>query len=115
MFKRCPKCFFKWPQRFDFLSDPSLEVLGYQVNFGNLTAGIFLFNHDCFGTLAVPAGAFKDLCHGPIFKERATGSRECPGNCLREDDLAPCPTRCECAYVREILQVVKKWPKKAEA
>lgn len=115
MFKQCPKCSFQWPRQLDFLGDPSLEAIGYQANFGDLMAGIFLFNHDCNGTLAVPADAFKDLYAGPIFKERATASRECPGHCLHEDDLDPCPARCECAYVREILQVVKKWPKKVEA
>jgi hypothetical protein len=25
--------------------------------------------------------------------------------------LDPCPTHCECNFVREILQVVNNWPK----
>lgn len=96
----------------DFLNDPGLKPIGYQANFEALTAGIFLFNHDCYGTLAIPAGEFGDLYAGPIFKERATGSRECPGYCLHEDELAPCPARCECAYVREILQLITAWCQK---
>lgn len=115
MFKCCPKCHFEWPRRDDFLHDPELKVIGYQVNFKNLAAGIFLFNHSCFGTLAIRAEDFLDLYHGPIFKERATGGPECPGHCLHEDDLAPCPSHCECAYVREILQLIRKWPKNVTA
>lgn len=115
MFKRCPKCHFEWQQRTDFLEEPGLQVIGYQVNFDALAAGIFLFNHDCKGTLAIPAAEFLDLHHGPIFKERATDSPHCPGYCLHEDELDPCPVRCECVYVREILQVIKQWPKKVIA
>ena len=115
MFKQCPKCFFEWPRRVDFLDDPNLDPIGYQVNFNALAAGIFLFNHNCNGTLGVPASEFLDLYKGPLFKERATDSPECPGHCLHEDDLDPCPARCECAYVRQILHLIKKWPKKIEA
>jgi hypothetical protein len=115
MFKQCPKCFFEWPRRVDFLADSNLEVIGYQVNYISLKAGIFLFNHDCSGTLAIPAGEFMDLYNGPIFKERATDSPECQGHCLHEEDLASCPARCECAFVREILQLIKNWPKQVEA
>ena len=111
MFKRCPNCGFEWSSRDDFLSDPRLRVIGYQVNFQSLDAGIFLFNHKCNGTLAIPLEQFKDLYDGPIFTERATGSDDCPGFCLYEDRLEPCPARCECAYVREILQIVREWPK----
>ena len=90
-------------------------AIGYQVNFKSLDAGIFLFNHRCKGTLAIPAEQFRDLYKGPIFKERATGSDDCPGHCLHEDQLDPCPVRCECAYVREILQIIRRWPKPVEA
>lgn len=114
MFKQCPKCSFQWPRRLDFLQDPDLVPIGYQVNFKSLAAGIFLFNHSCKGTLAIRAHDFQDLYHGPIFKQRATGGPECQEKCLHEADLAPCPARCECSFVREILQVVRQWPKKTE-
>ena len=115
MFKRCPACGHAWSVRNDFLSDPGLRVIGYQVNFGSLEAGVFLFNHTCKGTLAIHAHEFKDLSCGPMYKERATGGEECQGHCLHEDDLGPCPARCECAYVRDILQIVRQWPKPVEA
>lgn len=110
-YKKCSVCGFAWPTREDFLSDPDLELIGYQVNFKELTAGILLFNHSCKGTLAVRANDFKDLHDGPVFRERATEGPDCPGHCLHEDDLRPCPAQCECNFVRDIIQRIKSWSK----
>ncbi len=111
-FKTCPVCNTAWHSRADFLSDSELELIGYQVSFRDFTAGIFLFNHTCKGTLAIRAQAFRDLYEGPIFSQRAIGTSDCPGHCLHESDLDPCSTHCECAYVREIMQIIKNWPDK---
>ena len=105
-------CGFVWSTRSAFLEDPALELIGYQAHFEDLKLGCFLFNHTCKGTLAVQAEAFWDLHRGPVFMERATGSDQCPGYCLHQDVLAPCLAHCECAFVREILQVIKNWPHK---
>jgi len=116
-FKECG-CGHKWETREDFMSDPTVEVVGYQVNFGNLQAGLFLFNHGigkCRTTLAIPAGDFLDLHKGPIFKERLLGTPECGGECLHRDTLRPCPARCECSFVRDVLTEVVHWPKRPAA
>jgi hypothetical protein len=110
-FKTCTKCGFVWPERLSFLSDPQLRIVGYQVDFDELVAGLFLFNHSCGTTFSVKAGDFRDLYNGPIFKERLNGTEKCPSYCLYQNDLHPCPAKCECAYVLEITQVVLKWPK----
>ena len=110
-FKRCPLCQFVWPSRDRFLADPQLTLIGYQVNFPELTAGFFLFDHSCRTTLSVEVGRFRDLYNGPIFSERATGTEECPEYCLRQSELRRCPTKCECAYVREVMQIIRKWPR----
>jgi hypothetical protein len=111
-FKRCPSCPQVWPSCSGFLEDRELELIGYQVNFNALELGLFLFNHAaCRTTLAVHASLFKDLYVGPVYTERKTGSGDCPGFCLRECEFGPCPAQCECAYVREILRIVKTWPK----
>ena len=110
-FKVCPLCDAVWGSRDDFLRDPDLELIGYQVDFRELTAGLFLLNHSCNGTLAIEAHDFEDLYDGPIFKERSTGSEDCPRYCLHQDELEPCPAECECAYVREIVQVGRNWEK----
>jgi len=74
-------------------------------------AGTFLFRHRCEGLVEMHAGEFSDLYNGPMFGEPRTGSEDCPGYCLRKDELRPCPAKCECAYVREIISIVEKWPK----
>ncbi len=107
-FKICTKCGFEWKTRDDFLKDDNISIIGYQVNFEVLTAGIFLFNHSCEGTLSLAVSEFEDLYDGPVYQERVTGSDECPEHCLREDELGPCPNKCECVFVREIIQILKK-------
>ncbi|MBM4308111.1 MAG: hypothetical protein FJ123_15375 [Deltaproteobacteria bacterium] len=93
------------------MEDPALNLIGYQVNFDFLEEGLLLFNHSCGTTLAVMAGAFKNLYDGPIFSERLTNTDECPQYCLRQEELRPCPAKCGCAYVREIIQIINNWTK----
>jgi hypothetical protein len=111
VFKKCPLCGFPWERRSSFLSDPGIEIIGYQACFKNLTAGSFLFNHSCAGTLAILVEEFQDLYDGPVYEERKTGTDKCPQYCLHNEELARCPARCECAFVREIIQLVRGWPK----
>jgi hypothetical protein len=107
-FKKCPFCGHLWPSRKDFLKDTSTDLIGYQVNFDHLHLGLFLFNHlTCGTTLGIPAGLFSDLYKGPIFSERLTDTKACPAYCLHQNQLDPCPAKCECSYIREILQVVR--------
>lgn len=108
MFKQCSLCKHEWKEREDFINDPSLTVRGYQINFNHLKEGLFLFNHACGTTLAIPAGEFTDLYDGPIFTEHKANSPECPNYCLSETDLRPCPEECECAFVRQILYIMSK-------
>jgi hypothetical protein len=117
-FKRCPKCRCPWSQRLDFLADPAVRLVGYQVSGFEERSGLFLFNHlatGCGTTMALAADKFADLHDGPIFVESLRGSRDCPGHCLRENDLDPCAARCECRFVRDVMQVVRNWPKCAGA
>jgi len=107
-FHVCPNCAFSWNSRNDFLNDENVTIIGYQVHFEELTAGLFLFNHSCKGTFALEVSAFEDLYNGPVFRQKALGSEECPGHCLHESLLDPCPAQCECVFVREIIQVLQK-------
>jgi hypothetical protein len=110
IFKQCTCCGFQWRSRDAFLWDQTAVIVGYQARFKELETGIFLFNHSCGTTLAIQAGVFKDMYNGPIFQERATGTDDCPGYCLNKNTLKPCPAKCECAYVREIIQLIKTYP-----
>lgn len=108
MFKKCAVCRHIWTTRQDFIADQNVEIIGYQSNFVELEAGLLYFNHSCNSTLAIPVGLFSDLYAGPIFEERKTGTDNCPGYCLHKKELGRCPAECECAYVREIIQILKK-------
>ena len=111
-FKKCSSCGQIWKTREGFVGDPAIDIVGYQVNFPSLGDGLFLFNHNCQTTLTLRASEFKDLYDGPIFTERLTNSEDCPEYCLHKDNIERCPARCECAYVREIIQLIKNWPKR---
>jgi len=111
-FKVC-SCGFSWEERADFLSEPLLQLVGYQVHFEHLELGLFLFNHaSCGTTLSVRSGDFLDLLSGsPVYSHRLSGTDDCPEYCLRKEDLRPCLERCECAFVRDVMQVILGWPK----
>jgi hypothetical protein len=112
-YKKCPVCGAEWRTREDFLSDPDIQVCGYQVNFDALHLGFFLFNHmTCRNTLGAKASDFLDLHKGPVFQKRLSGSAECPGYCLHSSELRPCTARCECAFVRDALDRLNHWPKR---
>ena len=115
IFKKCTCCGHTWTTREDFLSDPMIEIIGYQVRFDNLKLGFFLFLHnvpECGTTLTIKAGEFSDLYDGPIYEEPLTNTGECPEYCLNKEDLRPCPAKCACAYVREVSQIIKNWTKR---
>lgn len=114
-FKKCTACTKEWKDREEFLSDPEVVLAGYQVHFEELTAGFFLFQHRsqaCGTSIAIDVDGFTDLHHGPVFEKRLAGTDACEGHCLRESDLLPCPAHCECAFVRDIMQIVREWPKR---
>ena len=108
MFKQCSVCGHRWATRRDFMADVNVEIIGYQANFKNLTSGLLYFNHVCKNTIALHADVFADLYDGPVFKERKFETDECPGYCLHKADLRPCPAECECSYIREIMQLLKR-------
>ena len=116
IFKKCTMCREIWRSRKIFLSDQNVEVRGYIANFDHLELGIFLFDHKlCGTTLSIRASRFLDLYDGPVFEERLTGTEECPAYCLNEKELRPCPAKCECAYVREALNILVNWNKDSQS
>jgi hypothetical protein len=111
-FKECSNCSKVWRERGDFLADPDVKTVGYWANFEDLKLGLFLFNHEeCKTTLGIRALEFMDLYDGPVFESRLTDSGDCPGYCLLESELRSCPAKCECAWVREVLDKVATWSK----
>ena len=111
MFKKCPLCNHLWQKREDFLADSDLEIIGYQVCFEGVKEGLFLFNHRCNTTLALKVQAFDELYEGVRYDFAATGTDKCSGFCLHIEELNACNAKCKYAYVREIIQIIRKWPK----
>lgn len=107
----CPMCRKEWFSREEFLSDPEITLEGYKVNFVELKAGFFMFRHQGIHPITLVVEKFADLYEGEIFEERATGTDECPAYCLYEKELGRCFARCECAFVRDIIQIIKHWEK----
>ncbi len=117
-FKKCSGCGHDWDTRDGFMSDPLVNLIGYQVNFDALETGYFMFNHldpECLTTLALHTGLFRDLYHGEVYHEKKTGSVKCPGHCQISGNLKVCTAKCECSFVREVMRIVLRWPKGAAA
>ena len=111
-FKVCPNCNVTWETMDEFLSDPTLEAAGYQVNFEDLKGGLFYFTHhveNCRTTMAIEVAQFASLSDRELLAPSGCmPGGECPGSCMRKDDLSPCPVECECVWVREVMQIIKK-------
>jgi hypothetical protein len=115
-FKICTNCFAEWKSLDDFLSDPELKLVGYQVAFEDLEGGLFFFNHNrknCGTTLAIPVKDFTLLSLRPIVIRRPAPFKCDLGLCVRKGSLEPCPVACECVWVREIMQVILNWKKRS--
>lgn len=108
-FKTCSMCGFAWKDQVSFLNDANVLIIGYQACFANPKRGLFFFNHSCHGTFTLAVHVFENLYDGPMFQNKLTGTDECPGYCLYKKKLGPCPAKCECAYVREIIQIIKSF------
>jgi hypothetical protein len=113
MFKICNSCGKQWETREGFLSDPEIEVTGYQTFFSNLKVGLFLFNHSCHTTLSIESELLLDLYKGPFHHDRnPVKGRKCPQKCLTENYLSPCSDTCKCSFISKLLSILKNWEKK---
>jgi hypothetical protein len=110
-FKNCTACRFEWMDRDSFLSDPDLKIIGYQVDFYGDRESLCLFNHNCGTTLSIQESKLGDLYNGPKYKNILSNNEECPGHCLDVNNLNPCGLDCKFAYGRELVQIIKTYPK----
>lgn len=103
-------CAFKWQSRDDFIEDPSLEINGYLADLEELKYSQFYFTHNvagCGSTMVIEARDFFSLYSGPSYKERRTDQEDCPGYCRDKEQLDRCAAYCECAFNREIIQLIR--------
>lgn len=97
----------------DFLNDPTVVLLGYQVHFRQMSSGFFLFNHmRCRSTMGLDAGLFTHMSDVPLFNECQLRDTRCPEYCLRSGLSEEPPELCDCSYVQGIVHRIQKWPKK---
>jgi len=108
IFKICGNCSEKWKFRTDFLKDKNLKIIGYQAHFKDIEKGLYLFDHNCKTTFGVKVSKFKSLYHRIKYDTIKTGTDECTGKCLIKNNLEPCKAECRLAYLREIMQIIKK-------
>lgn len=110
-FKKCSMCRKIWANKDIFLDDESIELEGYAADFEKLENGLFYFTHrvqGCFTTMALEAREFLSLYTGEKYPDSKMGGDECPRLCLDRKELGRCPTFCENAFVREIIQIIRE-------
>ena len=110
-FKTCKQCARVWASREEFFGDRALVLSGCQVETDRPAGSVLLFDHKapgCGTTLAVSVKELADLYAGPVYKVNWAPSAKCPQHCFNPQDLEPCPAQCASAFVREILQAVRK-------
>jgi hypothetical protein len=114
IFKQCPCCHKIWETREKFLSDPDIKIIGYKAHFEILDLGMFFFNHlvdNCCSTITIYVKQFKELYTGKYYDIDKRGTNECKGYCNSIENLNRCDAFCECAFAREIIQLIKEYPK----
>ena len=110
-FKHCTLCPALWVEAEDFIRDLELRVEGYLAAFTNPEEGLILVTHrkaECGTTLAIPAGALRRFYHGPEYVAHHTGDDDCRRLCVTRDELEACDVECDMAWVREIIQLLRR-------
>jgi hypothetical protein len=110
-FKTCSLCRHCWQRLNDFVLDPALRVEGYQASFLDPKKGLILLTHqaeNCDTTLAIKVEALEPLYDGPTYLERHTGGDDCGGYCLSQGKLEECLAECDMAWVRKVLQLLRR-------
>jgi len=110
-FKQCNLCGMVWPSYRDFVTDLQLRLEGYQASFDDPELGWILVTHmveGCHTTLAVRAGELRVLRDGPEIAEYRTGLEDCIRLCLDRGRLEDCTAPCAMAWVRHVLQWLRR-------
>ncbi len=110
-FMTCKQCGKAWGERCEFFSDQTIVLSGCHMEADHPVSSALLFDHkaaDCGTTIAVGVRQLDDLFTGTRHKVKWATSPMCPGMCFDPTNTEPCDKECACAYVRGILQEVKK-------
>jgi hypothetical protein len=105
-FRTCGMCRKPWATRQDFITDPSLRLLGLQAVPDYPDANLLVYEHDCGTSVSVLASRLRDLVAaeepGEAELPLLRGSEECGGFCNRLESLEACGRRCRNARDRRL-------------
>jgi len=110
-YKTCPMCRKIWPRLHDLVRDRLLRLVGYQAAVPEPEKGLLLFTHEmdgCNSTLAMPARDFRFMYDGPVYSECNFGEPTCESHCLEHSDLEACAAQCCMAWVRAVIQYIRR-------
>jgi hypothetical protein len=111
LYKICSMCGKTWYRPADLVSDQLLRLNGYQAAVPDSEKGLLLFTHEtdgCNSTLAVPARDFRFMYDGPVYSECNFGQPTCESHCLEHSDLEACAAQCCMAWVRDLIQYIRR-------
>lgn len=107
-FMTCSTCGKQWQSRDQFVDDPNIKIIGFQVNLEAPDNSLYLFNHNqpedsCGSTISIHVSHFLDMYDGPIYNEIKFGSETCRKHCFKINDMERCNNSCRNAVAREVM------------
>jgi hypothetical protein len=111
-FKHCPTCNVLWRQQSQFLSDPEVKFLGFRPAATPESLALIVFNHArCDTRLTFTLETFAELTVFPILCASCAITHKDTDYCLAGASGRPCPALCICAFVHNVSESIRAWPK----
>jgi hypothetical protein len=107
----CRMCGKVWGSLDEVVADEDLALAGYQARFDRPSDGLILVTHDragCGTTMGFAVSVLRPLYEGPQHCERMALSETCSRQCLDENRLEVCGAACDMAWVREVMQSIRR-------
>jgi len=111
VFKTCPLCSEQWATLEEFVRDERLKLDGYSAFFDDPGKGLIFVTHllpHCGTTLTLAAAKLRPLYRGPVHLESHHGAEDCNRLCLDRRELDECHAPCAMAWVRTVLQHLRR-------
>jgi hypothetical protein len=110
-FQKCGSCGQPWMQWSDFILDPDVRLLGFQVVTGMPDANLLVFEHCCGSSISVLVKRLRHLLGDaqpqtqlPVLFE----TNQCNEFCRFLENLAACDRPCANARDRQLIQAVMR-------
>jgi hypothetical protein len=100
----CQVCRRAWTSLAAFLRDPELTLTGYRACLEDFRSGVYLFSHQCTGTIEVSVSRF---ARTRVPGRSLAGTHACPGFCYYETSFLPCEAICDGSVYRRVAHRLK--------